>query len=99
MRDVFGEPWKVGHWTFVSIGDGYHCEVLHTPRRTEIEQGDILWVHAYLCSESARHAPHDPRMYRYLDEPAPDPEAIWWCEREGDSYKIKAKMKGPPHAQ
>lgn len=97
MRDVFGEPWKVGHWTFVSIGDGYHCEVLSTPRRTEIEQGDILWVHAYLRSESARYASIDPRMYRYLD--VPEPETVWWCEREGDSYKIKAKMKGPPHAQ
>jgi hypothetical protein len=68
VRDVFGEPWRIGHWTFVSIGDGYHCEVLSTPRRTEIEKGDILRVHAYLRSESARHARVDPRMYRYVEE-------------------------------
>lgn len=96
MRDVFGEPWKVGHWTIVSIGDGYHCEVLSTPRRTEVEQGDILWVHAYLRSESGRRAPHDPRMHRYIDDLAPE-EPAWRCEREGDTYKIK--MEGFPHAQ
>lgn len=62
-----GEPWRVGPWTIVSIGDGYHCEVLFTPRRTEIEQGDILWVHAYLRSESARNARVDPRMWRYVE--------------------------------
>jgi hypothetical protein len=90
-----GEPWRVGQWTILSIGDGYHCEVLYTPRRTEIEQGDILWVHAYLRSESARDAPHDPRMYRYIEEP--EPVAIWRCDREGDTYKIKRKAL--PHAQ
>jgi hypothetical protein len=68
MIDYYGEPWRLGPWTFVSIGDGYHCEVLYGPRRTEIEKGDILWVHAYLCSESARHARIDPRMYRYVEE-------------------------------
>jgi hypothetical protein len=67
VRDVFGEPWRVGHWTILSVGDGYHAEVLSTPRRTEIEQGDILWVHAYLRSESARNAPVDARMWRYVD--------------------------------
>lgn len=76
MRDVFGEPWRIGHWTFVSIGDGYHCEVLSTPRRTEIEQGDILWVHAYLRSESARYASIDPRMHRYVEEREPE---RWRC--------------------
>jgi hypothetical protein len=90
VTDVFGEPWRVGQWTILSIGDGYHCEVLYTPRRTEIEQGDILWVHTYLRSESARDAPHDPRMYRYVDEPGPV-TAVWWCEREEGLYKIKRR--------
>lgn len=69
-----GEPWRVGHWSILTLdGDGYHCDVLYTPRRTEIEKGDILWVHAYLRSESARHARRDSRMYRYVEEPAPAP--------------------------
>lgn len=69
MIDYYGEPWRVGHWSILTLdGDGYHCEVLYTPRRTEIEQGEILWVHAYLRSESARHAPFDSRMYRYVEE-------------------------------
>jgi hypothetical protein len=67
---LLGEPWRVGHWSIVTLdGNGSRCELLYTPRRTEIEKGDILWVHVYLRSESARHARVDPRMFRYVEEP------------------------------
>lgn len=58
-----------GQWSIVTF-DGHETrfEVLYTRKRTEIEQGEILWVHAYLRSESARHAHVDPRMLRYVEE-------------------------------